>query len=178
VRRQRQLRDAAERVRRQATTVTTTTVSFEQTSSPESDTTVTSTPTTTATTTDDVTTSNEPITTTPTTTETTATSTTQSQTSTTVTQTSTTSTTETQTSTTIGCVGSLYQGPIMEKKGINTFRIAAAFDVPLEQCLAECTADVNCVGISHGVGGNTYLQSSQWRSFRGTLLILTKSSAS
>jgi hypothetical protein len=93
-----------------------------------------------------------------TTTETTATSTTQSQTSKTVTQTSTTSTTETQTSTTIGCVGSLYQGPIVKKKGINTFRIAAAFDVPLEQCLAECTADVNCAGISHIVGGNIHLQ--------------------
>jgi hypothetical protein len=93
-----------------------------------------------------------------TTTETTATSTTQSQTSTTVTQTSTTSTAETQTSTTIGCVGSLYQGPIVNKKGFNTYRIAAAFDVPLEQCLAQCTANVNCVGISHNVGGNIHLQ--------------------
>jgi hypothetical protein len=38
--------------------------------------------------------------------------------------------------------------------GGNAFRIAFADGVQVEQCLTECTADVNCAGISHKVGGN------------------------
>jgi hypothetical protein len=40
----------------------------------------------------------------------------------------------------------------VNQKGANAFRITADAGVPLEQCLAECTAIVNCVGISHEVG--------------------------
>jgi hypothetical protein len=91
------------------------------------------------------------------TTTTTSDTTTTTETETTITTLTTTSTTVTQSTTTIGCVGSLYAGPIVNKKGRNTFRIAAASGVPLEQCLAECTADVNCVGISHAVSDDKSL---------------------
>jgi hypothetical protein len=59
-----------------------------------------------------------------------------------------TTTTVTQTSTTSRC----FQGPIVQQKGRNTFRIAFEDSVPLEQCLTECAALVNCVGISFRAG--------------------------
>jgi hypothetical protein len=71
---------------------------------------------------------------------------------TTVTSTTATTTTGTETSTTLGCVDSLYQGPIGQQRGTVEFRIAFDDGVPVEQCLAGCTATANCAGISHDVG--------------------------
>jgi hypothetical protein len=68
-----------------------------------------------------------------------------------------TSSTATETSTTLNCVDSLYQGPIGQQRGTVEFRIAFDGGVPLEQCLAGCTAMANCVGISHEVGRTIFL---------------------
>jgi hypothetical protein len=62
-----------------------------------------------------------------------------------------TTTTVAQTSTTSRC----FQGPVVQQKGRNAFRIAFEDNVPLEQCLTECTALVNCVGVSFRAGDKT-----------------------
>jgi hypothetical protein len=46
----------------------------------------------------------------------------------------------------------IYGDPIVNRKGINAFRIANADGVALEQCLAACTANSNCAGVSHKAG--------------------------
>jgi hypothetical protein len=61
-----------------------------------------------------------------------------------------TTTTVTQTSTTTAC----FQDPKVNQRGRNAFRIATDDDVPLEQCLADCTALSECAGISHRAGNN------------------------
>jgi hypothetical protein len=61
---------------------------------------------------------------------------------------------------TAACVDSLYQGPLENQKGRNTFRISFADNVVVDQCLADCTANVNCVGISHEAGDNYQLSYS------------------
>jgi hypothetical protein len=70
---------------------------------------------------------------------------------TTVTATTVTTTTVTDTTTTSTCAK--YDAPIVDQKGANVFRISASDDVPLEACLAACTAkSSNCAGVSHKVG--------------------------
>jgi hypothetical protein len=57
----------------------------------------------------------------------------------------------TDTTTTSMCAN--YDPPIVNQKGTNGFRISANNDVPLEECLAACTANSgNCAGISHKAG--------------------------
>jgi hypothetical protein len=86
-----------------------------------------------------------------TTTTITGTTTTTTVTATTTTSRTVTSTTATQTSTTVGCV---YDGPIVNQKGTNTFRIDILTEVSLSQCLAGCTANVDCNGVSYDVCDN------------------------
>jgi hypothetical protein len=38
------------------------------------------------------------------------------------------------------------------KRGKNLFRLGFEEGVPVEQCLAECTAQVDCAGVSHRAG--------------------------
>jgi hypothetical protein len=38
------------------------------------------------------------------------------------------------------------------KRGKNSFRLGFEDGVPVEQCLAECTAQVDCAGVSHEAG--------------------------
>jgi hypothetical protein len=59
---------------------------------------------------------------------------------------------ETTTTTTTTTVARCFQGPVVKQRGRKKFRIAFGDDVPLEQCLTECKALVNCVGISFQVG--------------------------
>jgi hypothetical protein len=53
--------------------------------------------------------------------------------------------------TTGGCA---YDGPFVNKKGINVYRIDIELDLSLIQCLAACTANVDCNGVSYEVGDN------------------------
>jgi hypothetical protein len=62
----------------------------------------------------------------------------------------TTTTAATGTDATTTCA--LYIGPTADQKGSNEFRIFFTSDFPLERCLANCTANVNCVGVSHKAG--------------------------
>jgi hypothetical protein len=63
-----------------------------------------------------------------------------------------TTTTATQTTTTLGeC---FYDGPIEGQKGANTFRVDISTPVSLSQCMAECTARVDCNSVSYDVCDN------------------------
>jgi hypothetical protein len=63
-------------------------------------------------------------------------------------QTTTTTTSTTQ----LGCVGSLYQGPILNKKGRPKFELFASDGQSVNECAALCEANVDCVGFSHKAG--------------------------
>jgi hypothetical protein len=102
---------------------------------------------------------------------TTATTTTVTSITSTVTSTSqtVTSTTATQTSTTVRCD---YDGPIVGQKGRNTFRIDILTPVSLNQCLAGCTANVDCNGVSYDVCDNFSFSLVVMQPFSRTLLLI------
>jgi hypothetical protein len=98
-------------------------------------------------------------------TSTTATITSKTETSITTTQTLT----STSQSVTDGCV---YEGPFLNKKGSNTFRIDVELDLSLSQCLAACSANVDCNGVSYEVGDNFTFCLVVAQPFRRTLLLI------
>jgi hypothetical protein len=46
------------------------------------------------------------------------------------------------------CVLSLYQGPILRKKGASPFVLFTAIGIELEECATICKEDTDCVGFS------------------------------
>jgi hypothetical protein len=79
-------------------------------------------------------------------------------TATTITTVTDTSTAVTQTTTGSGCEGSGYGSSLVNQKGKNTFRIAVAAGLSLEECLDACTEAVNCAGVSYEVGLSFFLR--------------------
>jgi hypothetical protein len=81
-----------------------------------------------------------------------------------------TTTTATQTTTTLGeC---FYDGPIEGQKGTNVFRVDISTPVSLSQCMAECTARVDCNGVSYDVCDNFSFSLVVMQPFSRTLLLI------
>jgi hypothetical protein len=56
------------------------------------------------------------------------------------------------------CVLSLYQGPILRKKGASPFVPSTAIGIGLEECATICKQDTDCVGFSIRVSDpNNYI---------------------
>jgi hypothetical protein len=58
----------------------------------------------------------------------------------------------------------------VNQKGINTFRIDILTKVSLSQCLAGCTANVDCNGVSYNAGDNFTFCLVTAQPFRRTLV--------